>query len=206
METEEQGVLVEEQDLRLKLQWIQRVLYGLLAMLAGLFGAVYLSLGLGFFNPNLVYLVAFVMATYGYSRNFLIKRILVGQRYRTAYYLTPVARLIVVASLGLVGAFFQWASPLDDLKEGGLSLFQFLVERGGLRPVFWLKRGMRKVEKQLRILGISVPRGTLSFGVAYAILNGTDMESEIRTIGDWMRNPKNQHPWPSIDSILFQAK
>lgn len=71
METEEQGVLVEEQDLRLKLQWIQRVLYGLLAMLAGLFGAVYLSLGLGFFNPNLVYLVAFVMATYGYSLSLI---------------------------------------------------------------------------------------------------------------------------------------
>ncbi len=55
---------IEEQDLRLKLQWILRIPFGLLAMLAGLFGTVYLSLGLGFFDANLVYAVAFLMESF----------------------------------------------------------------------------------------------------------------------------------------------
>lgn len=231
-----QTITVEQQDLNFyRNPGLAQILHGILAGLAGFFGTIYVSLSLGFINANLAYGVAFGIATYGFARNWLLRRFIVGRRYVTVFRLVRFARFVVVWSLvfffltsvpllftdffslslvqtlGLsylaLGLSFQWYSSLDHLGEGGLSLSQFLSEKGrGLEAFGWLKRGLRKIERQLELVGISVPKGTLALGASYAILNGTDLEPELRTLGDWVRRRQNQQPGPSLETILFQAK
>ena|SRR2546422_2812669 len=73
----EQGVLVEEQDLHLyRIPIVRQVLDGILLTLAGLFGTIYLSLGLGFIDGNLALGVALVMALYGGVQRYSSQEIL----------------------------------------------------------------------------------------------------------------------------------
>ncbi len=62
---EEEDVIVTEHNLS-GIGYFRRILYGIMAGLAGLFGAIYLSLGLGFFDVNLVFVTYFLMSAYGY--------------------------------------------------------------------------------------------------------------------------------------------
>src|SRR5437867_5486016 len=100
--------LVEEQDLHLfRSPYIIRILYGLVGALAGWFGTIYLSLGLGFLSIDLAWAVAFVMATYGYGRNFLLKHVLIGRKYRTVFLFAWLNRYVVFVSL----VFYSLTAP-----------------------------------------------------------------------------------------------
>jgi len=69
----------------------------------------------------------------------------------------------------------------------------------------FLRRGLRRVEKQLASFGVSLPNGLLALGASYGILNGVDLEKEIRDIADWIRNQKTR-TCSSIDTLLWLAK
>src|SRR2546426_7859383 len=172
----------------------------------------------------------------GVFRDTLLKKFFPGRNFRTVFLFARTARFEVVVgliflfltelpiflipnffsrpilqTLGLsylvTGIFYPWLFPLDSRREGGLCIFQFLlVKNRGLGAFGWMKLGLRKVEKQLMALGISVPLGVLSLGASYAILNGMDLEAELRTLGDWLRDQDGKQPWTSVDTIMFQAK
>jgi hypothetical protein len=207
-------------------------------MLTGILGSTFVMLG-GFniYDANIVYLVAIVMATYGYFWIEIRKYVLVGRSYETVFYFAKVFQVTVVLTLGIViitayplyftkdyfnravfqtlgssylilGLSFQWLFLLDPFKEGGLSLLQYLTweDRSSL-SFRWVKRGLRKAEKQLKNLGMSFQKGILVLGALHAALGQTDIDEELRVIGTWLRKPEDEpRPLPSIETLLFLAK
>jgi hypothetical protein len=175
------------------------------------------------------------MAFYGALRRLLLRWILVGRSYRIValferivvgelflaiifliataaplfliqnFYSRPIVQTLGLAYL-TVGILYPWLNPLLPQREAGLSLLQFLSPHP--REVLdftWLKRGLRRVEKQLASFGVSLPKGILVLGATYGILNGVDLEEELREIADWIRNQKKR-TCSSIDTLLWLAK
>jgi hypothetical protein len=193
--------------------------------------------GFNVYNVWVVYFDAFAMAFYGYFWVEIRKRALVGISYEFVFYLAKAFQVIVVLTIGIVfvtayplyfttdyfsrpvflilgesyiilGLSFQWLFLLDPFKEGGLSLLHYLEgEDKGSDSFGWVKRGLRKAEKELKKLGMSFQKGTLVLGALHAILGKTDIDQELRVIGTWLRNPRQElRPLPSIETLLFLAK
>jgi hypothetical protein len=214
---------------------IQGLWYGIWAAVAGYFGTIYISLSLGFVNGDLVYSVAYLMAIYGVGRRWLLKWFLVGRRYwvvnlfgkiimaelfwAIAFLIATAAPLFltqnffsrpIVQTLGLaylsIGILYPLLNPLLPDKEAGLSLLQFLAPHPRMVLDFsFLRRGLRRVEKQLASFGVYLPKGTLALGASYGILNGVDLEQELHEIADWIRN-QTKRTCSSIDTLLWLAK
>jgi len=193
--------------------------------------------GFNIYDANVVVGVAFAMAFYGYFWLEIRKRVLVGRSYESVFYLAKAFQVIVVLTIGIVfitayplyfttayfnrpvfytlgasylilGLSFQWLFLLDPFKEGGLSLLQYLQgEDRGSDSFGLVKRGLRKAEKQLKNLGMSFQKGILVLGALQAVIGQTDIDDELRRIGAWLRNPKQEpRPLPSIETLLLLAK
>jgi hypothetical protein len=193
--------------------------------------------GFNVYDVWVVYFDAFAMAFYGYFWVEIRKRALVGRSYEFVFYLAKAFQVIVVLTIGIVfvtayplyfttdyfsrpvflilgesyiilGLSFQWLFLLDPFKEGGLSLLQYLEgEDRGSDSFGWVKRGLRKAEKQLKNLGMSFQKGILALGAIHAILGGTDIDEQLRVIGVWLRKPRDEpRPLWAIETLLFLAR
>ena len=193
--------------------------------------------GFNTYDYSVVVIVSFAMALYGFFWTEIRRKILVGRSYETVFYFAKVFQIVVVLTVGIVfitayplyfttdyfsrpvfqtlgssyiilGLSFQWLFLLDPFKEGGLSLLHYLQGDDRSSASFgWVKRGLRKGEKQLKALGMSFQKGILILGALHAILGQTDIDQELRVIGLWLRRPEQEpRALPAIETLVFLAK
>ena len=121
------------------------------------------------------------------------------------FFSRPIVQTLGLAYLS-VGILYPLLNPLIPEKEAGLSLLQFISPHPRMVVDFsFLRRGLRRVEKRLASFGISLPKGILAFGASYGVLNGVDLDQELRDVADWIRNQKKR-TCSSIDKLLWLAK
>ena len=238
-EPEGTPITIEETDLRPdKIAPTRRLLYGLLGLLTGELGSTFIMLGgFNFYDFDIVAIVAFAMAFYGFFWVEVRRKILVGRSYEYVFYIAKTLQMIVVLTVSIIfitayplylttdyfsrpvfyllgssyiilGVSFQWLFLLDPFKEGGLSLLHYLQHEDRSSASFgWVKRGLRKAEKQLKTLGMSFQKGIFVLGALHAVLGQTDVDQQLREIGTWLRKPEEEpRPLPAIETLLFLAK
>ncbi len=91
-------------------------------------------------------------------------------------------------------------------NEARLSILQFLRERNTGDPDYsWLRKGLRRVERNLPRFGISIPTDSLFLGCSYRILKGIGVETDLIPISDWVLNPTDR-PVSAITRFLLSAE
>ena len=108
----------------------------------------------------------------------------------------------------LIAPHFVVSQIIRETNGAGLSLFQFLEDkRSGNPRYFWLRRGIRGVERQLRNSGLSVSPGVLFHGVAFALFKERLPNDELQAVGEWLIHPANFQVVNSIiPGLIWQSK
>ena len=101
-------------------------------------------------------------------------------------------------SLLFMGFYFVLTVPwlvlgrlISRLREARLSLLQFMVELdSGRTNYYWLKNGLSGVERQIRKLGYSVPRGGTYRWACFSLEQSIPIVTQLKSLSDWVRRPQ----------------
>jgi hypothetical protein len=107
------------------------------------------------------------------------------------FYLSPfggflLTRIFICMFFFLFAFSRLWIWLLPPWKEVKYCILQFLLEYNKGSPNYsWLRRAMRRVEQNMRVLGVSTSGSSLFLGLSYFLFKGISVEAYLKVLSDW---------------------